>query len=186
MSNNKTKVAVIGLGNIGKVVAANLVKGNREVIVASHKIEDAKGGLEAALKKEPNNKIYHFYLGYVNSKLEMWDAAKKNFEDALKIDPTYFDAQYYLAQIYYIDATKVKKQMDDLGISAEDRKKKLDLDKMLVEKYRKALPYWEKAEKMNPSDTDVLDKLSTIYYYLGDEAQEKRVGNRLKELGVEN
>ena len=42
MSTNKSKVAVIGLGNIGKIVASNLVKGNREVIVASHKIEDAK------------------------------------------------------------------------------------------------------------------------------------------------
>lgn len=42
MSTNKQTVAVIGLGNIGKVVASNLVKGSREVIVASHKIEDAK------------------------------------------------------------------------------------------------------------------------------------------------
>lgn len=42
MSANKSKVAVIGLGNIGKVVASNLVKGNREVIVAGHKIDDAK------------------------------------------------------------------------------------------------------------------------------------------------
>jgi predicted dinucleotide-binding enzyme len=42
MSTNKSKVAVIGLGNIGKIVAANLVKGNREVIVASHKFEDAR------------------------------------------------------------------------------------------------------------------------------------------------
>lgn len=42
MSTNKSKVAVIGLGNIGKVVATNLVKGNREVILASHKLDDAK------------------------------------------------------------------------------------------------------------------------------------------------
>ncbi|MEK6782757.1 MAG: NAD(P)-binding domain-containing protein [Bacteroidota bacterium] len=54
MSTNKSKVAVIGLGNIGKVVASNLVKGNREVIVASHKLDDAKafahqlGGLAKA------------------------------------------------------------------------------------------------------------------------------------------
>lgn len=41
MTTNKSKVAVIGLGNIGKVVASNLVKGNREVIVASNKVEDA-------------------------------------------------------------------------------------------------------------------------------------------------
>lgn len=42
MTTNKAKVAVIGLGNIGKVVAENLVKGNREVIVAGKNIETAK------------------------------------------------------------------------------------------------------------------------------------------------
>lgn len=39
--STKSKVAIIGLGNIGKVVASNLVKGGREVIVASRKLEDA-------------------------------------------------------------------------------------------------------------------------------------------------
>lgn len=36
------KVAVIGLGNIGKTLAQNFVKGNRPVIIASRKLEDAK------------------------------------------------------------------------------------------------------------------------------------------------
>jgi len=40
--NTKSKVAVIGLGNIGTAVASNLVKGNRAVIVADRKIEKAK------------------------------------------------------------------------------------------------------------------------------------------------
>jgi predicted dinucleotide-binding enzyme len=35
------KIAIIGLGNIGKTVAKNFVKGNRPVIIASHKLEDA-------------------------------------------------------------------------------------------------------------------------------------------------
>jgi len=52
MATNKSKVAVIGLGNIGKVVVANLVKGNREVIVASHKLDDAK-----ALAKKLGNLV---------------------------------------------------------------------------------------------------------------------------------
>jgi predicted dinucleotide-binding enzyme len=37
----KSKVAVIGLGNIGTAVATNLVKGNRSVIVADRTIEKA-------------------------------------------------------------------------------------------------------------------------------------------------
>lgn len=35
------KVAVIGLGNIGKTVAQNFVKGNRPIIIASRKLEEA-------------------------------------------------------------------------------------------------------------------------------------------------
>jgi len=38
----KSKVAVIGVGNIGTAVATNVVKGNRSVIVADRKIEKAK------------------------------------------------------------------------------------------------------------------------------------------------
>jgi predicted dinucleotide-binding enzyme len=37
----KSKVAVIGLGNIGTVVATNLVKGSRSVIIADRTIEKA-------------------------------------------------------------------------------------------------------------------------------------------------
>lgn len=42
MSNSKTTVAIIGLGNIGKAIAANLVKGNHSVILASRDIEKTK------------------------------------------------------------------------------------------------------------------------------------------------
>lgn len=156
------------------------------LLIDLNKIEEARTGLEAAVKREPDNKTYHFYLGYVNSKLEQWEPAKKNFEDALKIDPSYFDAQYYLAQIYFIEASKVMDQLKNLGISAADKKKQAELDKQLVEKFKAALPHWEKAEKLQPNDLDVLDRLRTIYYYLGDDANEKRVAQKLHTLNADN
>lgn len=156
------------------------------LLIDLNKIEAARTGLMAEVAKEPGNKTLQFYLGYVNSKLEKFEEAKVNFADALKADPTYFDAQYYLAQIYLIDADKIKTEMNNLGISEADKKKKLTLDKALVEKYKIALPYWEKAEKLNPSDIDVLDKLSIIYYYLGEDAKAARVNKRMKELGLDD
>lgn len=155
------------------------------LLIELEKVEEAKTGLEQAVSREPNNKTYQFYLGYVNSKLEQFEAAKKNFEAALKVDPSYFDAQYYLAQLYLIDAGKVADQMKNLGISAADKKKQQELDKQLVAKYKEALPHWEKAEKLRPNDLDVLDRLRTIYYYLGDDANEKRVAAKLKTLNAE-
>lgn len=41
-STPKTKVAIIGLGNIGKAVATNLTKGKHPVILASRQIENSK------------------------------------------------------------------------------------------------------------------------------------------------
>ena len=42
MNTSKTTVAVIGLGNIGKAIATNLVKGNHSVILASRDKEKIK------------------------------------------------------------------------------------------------------------------------------------------------
>lgn len=42
MNTSKTTVAVIGLGNIGKAIATNLVKGNHSVILAARDTEKTK------------------------------------------------------------------------------------------------------------------------------------------------
>jgi len=39
---SKTKVAIIGLGNIGKALAGNLIKGKHPIILASRKLETAQ------------------------------------------------------------------------------------------------------------------------------------------------
>src|SRR5690606_24317179 len=98
------------------------------------KIAEAKTGLEEAIKKEPDNKILHFYLGYVNSSLGNSEAAIKSYQEALRIDPNYFDAQLLIAKEMYKPAERIKREMANLGISAADKKKKLELDGQLVEK----------------------------------------------------
>jgi Tfp pilus assembly protein PilF len=160
------------------------------ILIDLNRIDAAKSGLEAAVAKEPENKILHFYLGYVNSKLEKWEESKLNYNAALKVDPEYFDAQYYLAQIYLIDAEKVKREMNNLGISKEDQKRKLELDKLLVEKYKIALPFWEKAEKMKTEDKnqqiEVLDRMIMMYYFLGEDAKAAAFEKKEKLLGVDD
>jgi tetratricopeptide (TPR) repeat protein len=156
------------------------------VLIDLNRIDEAKAGLEKAIAKEPSNKILHFYLGYANSQMNSIDAAKKNYEEALKIDPNYFEAQLYLAKLMYADAMAIKKQMGQLGITAEDKKKRFELDKVLVERLKIALPYYEKAEKLNGNDQEVLDGLYSIYSDLDMQDQLKRVEKKSKELGYDN
>jgi hypothetical protein len=86
----------------------------------------------------------------------------------------------------YKDAADIKAQMAGLGITAADKKKRFELDAVLVEKLKIALPYWEKAEQLNPSDQEVLDTLQTIYRDLDMQQQLSRINARYKELGIEN
>jgi tetratricopeptide (TPR) repeat protein len=155
------------------------------LLIDLDKIDEAKAGLEKAVKEEPGNKILHFFLGYTHLKQENVVEARKCFEESVKIDPTYFDAQLYLSKVVSEDAKKIKRQMNALGISAADKKKKFELDAVYTTKLREALPYWEKCEKLNPSDQEVLDELYSIYSDLDMQPQVKRIEKRFKELGIE-
>ncbi len=156
-----------------------------ELLMDLKKEDEAKIGLEQAIVKDPNNKVLHFLLGYINTGQNNLTDAKKNFEDALKIDPKYFEAQRYLAKLVSEDAKIIKRQINALGITPADRKKKMELDVVYVEKLKVALPYWVQAEKLNSSDEEVLNELYAIYSDLGNDAQIQRIEKRFKELGIE-
>ncbi|MCX7636283.1 MAG: tetratricopeptide repeat protein [Cyclobacteriaceae bacterium] len=157
-----------------------------QYLLELNRINEAKAGLQEAIKSEPNNFILHYYLAYTHFQSKEYDEAKASAQRALQIDPKSFDAQVLLAKCHYVDAEKIKKEMASLGISEADKKKRFELDKVYVEKLKAALPYWEKAEQLNPSDTEVLDALYLIYVDLGMEAQIKRIEKRYKELGLDN
>ena len=96
MSTNTSKIAVIGLGNIGKVVATNLVKGNRPVIVASKKFDDAKsfaqqaGKLVTAMEVSEAIKAADIVVLSVwfSTIQELLTAQPKAFEGKIIIDPS--------------------------------------------------------------------------------------------------
>src|SRR5690606_41896499 len=91
-----SKVAVIGLGNIGKTVAKNLVKGNRPVIIASRKIEDAKalatqfGGLATPVETAEAIKQADIIVLSVwfNTIKELVEQYADEFQDKIIIDPS--------------------------------------------------------------------------------------------------
>lgn len=98
------------------------------LLIDLDKIDEAKVGLEKAVQEEPDNKILHFFLGYTYMKLNSYEQAKASFEESLKIDPQYFEAQLYLAKVVSEDAKKIKREMNNLGISAADKKKRFELE----------------------------------------------------------
>jgi predicted dinucleotide-binding enzyme len=96
MSTKKSKIAVIGVGNIGKVVAANLVKGKRAVILASRNLDDAKslanelGTLASAMEvsaaiKEADIVVMAVWFSAIKELLVKYAA---ELQDKIIIDPS--------------------------------------------------------------------------------------------------
>jgi tetratricopeptide (TPR) repeat protein len=154
-------------------------------LIQLQKYDEAASLLTATLKANPNDAQGYYLLGVLNNELKKPEDAKKSFEDALKVDSKHFEAALALARMHYMDAKVIKDEMNALGISAADKKKRYELDTKYVAMLKNVLPYWERAEKLNPNNQDVLDGLYTIYGDLDMQPQLQRIEKRYKELGIE-
>lgn len=155
-----------------------------DMYVRMGKLVDAKEAMEKQAASDPTDAETRYFLGVINQRLDDNATARKWYDEAVKIDPQYFEPRLAIAELVHLDAKKVKQEMNQLGITAEDKKKRFELDKTLVENLKKALPYWEAAEKISPDDEKVLDNLYSIYSDLDMRPQMARIEKKMKALGL--
>lgn len=155
-----------------------------DIFIKQNKLPEAKASMQKQVDADPTDKESRYFLGVINMELKDQAEAKKWYQEAIKLDPKYFEPNLALAEIIYQDAKDVKQQMAQLGITKEDQKKKFELDKVLVEKLKVALPYWETCEKLSPDEPKVLDTLLTIYTDLDVQPQIARIEKKMKTLGL--
>jgi tetratricopeptide (TPR) repeat protein len=155
-----------------------------DMYVKMNRLPEAKAVMLKQATAEPENKEARYFLGVISYEMKDNVEARKWYEEAIKLDAKYFEPQIGLADLIYLDAKEVKSQMNQLGNSKEDFKKKVELDKVYQDKLKIALPYWEKCEKLSPDEGKVLDVLYLIYNDLEMTAQVTRIEKRMKALGL--
>ncbi len=155
-----------------------------DMFVKMNKLPEAKASMQRNVDAHPDDKEAKYYLGLINAELGDRVEAKKWYEEAIKLDPKYFEAQFALADVVYTDAKKVKQEMNQLGITPAEKKKRFELDKVYVEKLQAAQPYFETCEKLSPDDAKVLDTLLSIYSDLDNQPQIARISKKMKALGL--
>lgn len=99
-------VLLAGLFNYGytegKEGASYLsVKGQE--LLREGRIEDALKTYQTLVEQEPEEPLYHFYLGYVYSQLEVWDQAEAAWKTAIKLNADFMEAHFNLALLYARD-----------------------------------------------------------------------------------
>ncbi|MEP2669589.1 MAG: tetratricopeptide repeat protein [Cyclobacteriaceae bacterium] len=155
-----------------------------DMFIRMGKLQEAKAAMERQAANDPTDHETRYFLGVINQQLGNNEEARKWYDESIKLDPKYFEPRLAVAELVHFDAKKVKAEMNQLGITAEDKKKRFELDKVLVENLKKALPYWEACEKISPDDEKVLDNLYSIYSDLDMQAQVTRIEKKMKALGL--
>jgi len=139
------------------------------------------GKLEVAIEKEPDNVSIYNTLGSVYDQLQqseedatkteaLRNKAKKYYEIALEKDPTNFDAQYSIGALYYNKAATFVDKLNALSsdLTPAGMKKydatKADMDGL----FKTALPFFVKAESLNPKDLNTIIALKEIYARVND------------------
>ena len=140
------------------------------------KLEALTVQLKDAIKKEPKNVTLYFTLGNVLDNLAQAEKdetkqaayaaeAQEYYNKTLELDPKNVDATYSIGAAFYNKAAVYSKEMKKLesDFSKEGQKKYDAAEKIMMAEFDKALPFFKKAESLNPNDKNTLIALKEIF-----------------------
>ena len=141
------------------------------VYISSNRNEQALNFINTAIQNEPGNAQLYDVAGRVyESGLRDYAKAEEFFKKSVELDGENAESQSNLGRIYFnqgVTQLDEANNIADVKVYNEEKEKAKDL-------FRKALPYFEKAYKINPDATDNKMALRSIYYNLdmGDKFEE--------------
>ena len=154
--------------------------------------------LETAIRKNPNNVSLYSTLGHVYNELQKAEADKGNFNlsssyfeqsmsyfvRALEVNDTYGPALYNIGALYFNNAAIITKEIKsfETDMTANGIRKSNAKHSEMMGLLDKALPYFQKAEAVNPNDAATLGALAEIYTRKNDATLADEFKSRLEKV----
>lgn len=154
--------------------------------------------LKAAIAQEPNNVSLYTVLGSVYDNLyqkaetagdkakgeEYFNAALDYYNQAIAKDTKNVDAVYSIGALYYNKAAVTTQKMNTLenDYSKEGLKKYKEMKEEVFAQFEKALPFFKRAEALDPNDTNTLIALKEIHAKKNELEASKEFKRRLEVI----
>ena len=116
--------------------------------------------LKTAIEREPNVAQYYHIKGNIEEDMKLYDDAMDDFQKALEIQPDLADAMAGMGRVYFNQAVKLNDDAFYIQDNKAYKAKLQEVDAM----FKKSLPYFEEAHKMNPESRDYIVILKQLYY----------------------
>lgn len=136
--------------------------------------------ITAQMTKEPNNKLFPFYLGIAYNSSNQNDKAEEAYKKAISIDPNYEDAYINLAGLIMNNGIDIYNKANKLP-SNKQAEYSATLKKAMAE-FDRALPYLEKSVELNPKSELALKNLKTYYTIKNNKAKADEIDAKIKAL----
>jgi tetratricopeptide (TPR) repeat protein len=171
LGNSEQAMEMINAGLAINPSDANLILEKVNAYLKEGKGAEAVADLQKLHELDPENAQLLFVLGTIygdenNKDVFDTDKAKQYYEQALAINPDYYDATYNIGVLYTTMANKYIEQANEItGFSKAEIAQYDSLIEQANELLRTGLPYLKKAYDAQPSD-DVKNVLRSIYVKL--------------------
>ncbi len=170
--------------------------------MSNNKLDELVGKLEKAIELDPSNTSFQLALGSTYDNLtqrelkagnqekadEYFEKARKYYSETLVIEPDNSTAVYSTGALYYNRAASMLTELikmeekGDYSKAAMDKQTAIRAD--IQKEFENALPYFQKAEKLNPSDMNTLLALKEIYARKDDFEMSGVFKKRIEQLNA--
>lgn len=138
--------------------------------------------MKKVIASDPDNPEIYYNLGVSSASIGDKENARKYYDQALKLDPNFHNAQVNLAVLILEQEDAIIEEMNSLGTTAADNRKYDELRNQRNEMYRDAIPYLENALKGRQNDIDIMRTLMNIYSIIGEDAKFNEMKVRIETL----
>ncbi|MFI3259958.1 MAG: tetratricopeptide repeat protein [Rikenellaceae bacterium] len=136
--------------------------------------------IEANIAADPTNLNAWFGRGRIYFALKNYDECIESFKKVVEINPQSFEGNYYLGLFCMI---KGDDYLDIINTKTYSDQASLDKDVAVLNKlYGAALPYFEAAHELKPTDGATLESLKQLCFRLRDEPGVMEKYNKYNEL----
>lgn len=160
-----------------------LAKSEINLLIKMKKVDEAKAELENAIKNEPSNPDLYFALGVLKDETDDPAGAEEAYLKALEADPQHYNSAFNIAVLNFNKTRDTISKRNSLGMSAADKKKVAEYDKLINEQLNANLPMWERVRSIEPSDRTALEQLLYIYTKLKQDNKVDEIEAELEKYG---
>jgi tetratricopeptide (TPR) repeat protein len=183
LGNSEQAMEMINAGLAINPSDANLILEKVNAYLKEGKGAEAVADLQKLHELDPENAQLLFVLGTIygdenNKDVFDTDKAKQYYEQALAINPNYYDAIYNIGVLYTTMANKYIEQANEItGFSKAEQEQYNNLIEQANDLLRTGMPYLKQAYEAQPSD-DVKNVLRSIYVKLNMTDEVKALDGR--------